>query len=147
MQNICPPPFGVYAPSVAFFNDDESLDLESLTQHVKRLLESGVTGIVVQGSNGEATHLSHQERTQVIAHIRSVAAQFKKSPVIIAGCSANSVRETVEYSVEAKGAGADYALVLPPNYWAGAMSKPVLKSFYVEVSYCTGYLVPNSNDT
>ncbi|KAJ6445473.1 dihydrodipicolinate synthase [Purpureocillium lavendulum] len=36
-----PPPFGVYAPVVCFFTDDEEIDFESIKQHVKRLLGSG----------------------------------------------------------------------------------------------------------
>lgn len=133
MPSAQPPPFGVYTPGVTFFNEDETVDFESLTCHVKRLVDSGVTGFVVHGSNGEATHLSHEERSQIICHVRTTARNFNAELVIIAGCSANSVRETLEYIGEAQIAGADYALVLPPNYWSAAMSKSVLKSFYVEV--------------
>ncbi|KAJ5433673.1 uncharacterized protein N7458_012829 [Penicillium daleae] len=129
-----PPRYGVYTPVVTFFNDDESIDLDSIAQHVRRLLTSGVSGLVIHGSNGEATHLSHEERFEVIRQVQVTAKQVNVKPVIIAGCSANSVRETLQFIAEAHKAGADYALVLPPNYWSAAMSKPVIKSFYVEVA-------------
>lgn len=67
------------------------------------------------------------ERVRIIRHIRSISKTFNATPVLIAGCSANSVRETLELIKEAQEAGADYDLVFPPNYWAGAMNKPVLK--------------------
>ena len=42
------PPRGVYAPLVAFFHEDETLDLTSLKQHVLRLGKSGAAGLVIQ---------------------------------------------------------------------------------------------------
>jgi 4-hydroxy-2-oxoglutarate aldolase len=128
-----PPRYGVYTPVVTFFNEDETIDYDSIAQHVRRLLTSGVTGLVIHGSNGEATHLSHEERSEIIHQMRATAKQVHVTPVIIAGCSANSVRETLQHIGEAHKASADYALVLPPNYWSAAMSKSVIKSFYIEV--------------
>ena len=128
------PPRGVYAPVVCFFNDDETIAFDSITAHVNRLLSSGVTGLVVHGSNGEATHLLAEEKLQVTRHIRSVISSSSNSQaIIISGCSANSARETVLSIAASKEAGADFALVLPPNYWAAAMSKPVIRNFYLEV--------------
>ncbi|KAK7209179.1 hypothetical protein V2G26_016357 [Clonostachys chloroleuca] len=128
------PPFGVYTPVVCFFNDDESINFDAVTQHVQRLLSSGVAGLVIHGSNGEATHLFPEEKIEVIRHARKLIAEAKSNAVIISGCSANSARETVRNIEMAKEAGADFALVLPPSYWAAAMSKPVIKTFYLEVA-------------
>ncbi|KAJ5693025.1 aldolase [Penicillium macrosclerotiorum] len=129
-----PPPFGVYCPMVTFFKDDESVDYESITHHVHRLLQSGVSGIVIHGSNGEATHLLHEERAQIIRHVREVSCKEYPKNILIAGCSASSVYETILFIREAQEAGADYALILPPSYWSAAMSKPVLKNFYTQVA-------------
>lgn len=133
-----PPPAGVYAPMVTFFLDDETIDYASITKHVQLLTESGVTGIVIHGSNGEATHLTHQEREDVIRHVRKTLQESQRQCTIIAGCSANSVREAVTYIGEAQSAGADFALVLPPSYWAAAMSPPVIKTFYSQVGKLAG---------
>ncbi|KAJ4269867.1 hypothetical protein NW762_001536 [Fusarium torreyae] len=128
------PPFGVYVPVVNFFNQDESLNFDAIGQHVSRLLQSGVRGLVIHGSNGEATHLLSEERIQIIRHIKDLVSQSNSDAVIIAGCSANSVFETRRHIQAAHEAGADFALVLPPNYWSAAMSKPVIKNFYLEVA-------------
>ncbi|KAI9925482.1 hypothetical protein ASPWEDRAFT_113821 [Aspergillus wentii DTO 134E9] len=128
-----PPKYGVYSPMVTFFHPNEDIDYSSITKHAQRLLSSGVSGLVIHGSNGEATHLLHDERAKIIRHVRDIAKEYPET-VIIAGCSANSARETLLYINEAKDAGADYALVLPPSYWSAAMSKPVLRAFYVEVA-------------
>ncbi|KAH7486194.1 hypothetical protein FOMA001_g4033 [Fusarium oxysporum f. sp. matthiolae] len=128
------PPFGVYTPVVTFFNDDESINYDAITQHVSRLLQAGVKGLVVHGSNGEATHLLSDERAQVIRHIRGLVSRFNSDAVIIAGCSANSVLKTVRHIQAACDAGADFALVLPPSYWSAAMNKQVIKAFYLGVA-------------
>ncbi|KAH7140190.1 hypothetical protein B0J13DRAFT_62349 [Dactylonectria estremocensis] len=134
MAPTCPPR-GVYAPVVAFFHEDETLDFEALRAHVTRLAKAGVAGLVIQGSNGEAPHLLHSERQQVIA---TAAAVLKENgvpgAVIIAGCGAQSTRETIQLCEEAKQAGADYALVLAPSYWTGAMQKPVVFKFFDDVA-------------
>lgn len=117
MANL--PPRGVYAPVVAFFHEDESLDLEALKAHVTRLAKGGVAGLVIQGSNGEAPHLLHSERQEVIATAAGVLKEYgQPNAVIIAGCGAQSTRETVQLCKEAKESGAQFALVLSPSYWS-----------------------------
>jgi 4-hydroxy-2-oxoglutarate aldolase len=129
-----PPPSGIYVPMVCFFTPDESIDYEANKSHILRLARSGITGLVIHGSNGEATHLLHSERQEMIKHVRSVLddAGFK-DVLIIAGCSANSIRESIMYAQEAKEAGAKYGLLLPPSYWAASMSADVILRFYKEV--------------
>lgn len=69
------PSYGVYTPVVTYFNEDESVDYATVAQHINRLLDSGVKGLVIHGSNGEATHLTHGERSQLIAHARSIISR------------------------------------------------------------------------
>lgn len=152
MAPTCPPR-GVYAPVVAFFNEDETLDFGALKAHITRLAKAGVAGLVIQGSNGEAPHLLHSERQEVIATASSVLKESGiPGAVIIAGCGAQSTRESIQLCEEAKQAGADYALVLSPSYWseyapsgsissteltsypAGAMQKPVIFKFFDDVA-------------
>lgn len=130
------PTFGVYTPLVTFFNDDESIDFTSTKAHIKRMIEGGVTGLVLQGSNGEAPHLTHSERTEIIKTAREQATALGATELkLIAGCGASSVRETLSYIAEAKAAGADFALVLPPAYWSAAMSPTVVEGYFSSV--CT----------
>ncbi|KAI1170770.1 mitochondrial putative 4-hydroxy-2-oxoglutarate aldolase [Nemania sp. FL0916] len=111
---------GVYVPTPCFFDTEtEDIDTDSIAHHVVRLARAGVTGIATQGSNGEAVHLTHSERQLVTATTRSAldGAGFSHIPVIV-GCAAQSVRETIELCRGAAEAGGDYALVLPPSYYA-----------------------------
>jgi len=111
---------GVYVPTVCFFDPEtEDLDTATIASHAVRLAKAGVTGLTTQGSNGEAVHLTHAERQTVTSATRSAlsAAGFSHLPVLV-GCGAQSVRETISYCREAYTAGGDYALVLPPSYYA-----------------------------
>ncbi len=129
------PPFGVYTPIVTFFNEDESLDLDATRQHVIRVAESKVAGLVIQGSNGEAPHLLHDERQTLIRTVKETLNQNGYSSIkLIVGCGAASVRETLLYLAEAQAAGADYGLVLPPAYWTAAMTVPVVEKFFSDAS-------------
>ncbi|PMD55773.1 aldolase [Hyaloscypha bicolor E] len=115
---------GVYVPTVCFFDPvTEDLDKETIATHAIRLAQVGVTGLTTQGSNGEAVHLTHAERQTVTATTRSAlnSAGFSHLPVLV-GCGAQSVRETIIHCREAYTAGGDYALVLPPAYYAPLFS-------------------------
>lgn len=86
---------------------------------------------------GEALHLSHSERIDVIKSSRKALdeAGFSELP-IIAGTGAGSTRETIELSKAAAAAGADYAIVIASGYFAGVLAshRRALKAFFSEVS-------------
>ncbi|KAK3316251.1 hypothetical protein B0H66DRAFT_287690 [Apodospora peruviana] len=111
---------GVYVPTMCFFEDGtENVDTATIARHAVRLARAGVTGLATQGSNGEAVHLTHSERQLVTATTRKALndAGFEHMPIIV-GCGSQSTRETIQYCCEAWEAGGDYALVLPPAYYA-----------------------------
>ncbi|KAF4344923.1 dihydrodipicolinate synthetase [Fusarium beomiforme] len=111
---------GVYVPTLCFFDPDtEDVDTAAIAAHAVRLAQAGVTGLATQGSNGEAVHLAHSERQLVTATTRAALNDggFSHVPVIV-GCGSQSTRETIQYCHEAWEAGGDYALVLPPSYYA-----------------------------
>ncbi|KAL2154537.1 hypothetical protein VTH82DRAFT_3213 [Thermothelomyces myriococcoides] len=133
-----PLPRGVYVPMPAFFTNNDEVDIPATQRHVARLLAAGVTGLVVHGSNGEAVHLSRRERrgiAEAVADAVRHEADYSHAPVpIIAGCSAQSVRETVELCREAKDAGATHALILPPSYYRGLMDADGIVGYYARVT-------------
>lgn len=111
---------GVYVPTMCFFEDGtEDVDTDTIARHAVRLARAGVTGLATQGSNGEAVHLTHAERQLVTATTRKALNEsgFSHMPIIV-GCGSQSTRETIQYCREAWEAGGDYALVLPPSYYA-----------------------------
>lgn len=126
---------GAYAATLTFFNDDELIDVESLRTHITRLARAGLSGIVVLGSNGEAAHLSEDEKYVVISTVRQVLNDtgFGQMPVI-AGASAQSARECIRLCKDSARAGASHVLVLPPSYYKAAMTPDVICGFYEKVA-------------
>jgi dihydrodipicolinate synthase/N-acetylneuraminate lyase len=127
---------GVYVPTVAFFHPEtEELDLETTANHAIRLAKSGVQGITTQGSNGEAVHMSREERIIVTLTTRKALddSGFGYMPIIV-GCGAQSTRETIQLCDDAHRAGGDYALVLPPSYYRGLHAKSTVMDFFRDIA-------------
>lgn len=126
---------GVYVPTVAFFQPDEELDFPIIEAHAVYLALAGVTGLVTQGSNGEAVHLDRSERYAVTAHTRGAldGAGFSSLPVIV-GCGASSTRVTIRFCQDAAAAGGDYAIILPPCYYKNLVSNEALLNHFRAVA-------------
>lgn len=127
---------GIHVPTPAFFDPvTEDLDLKTIAMHTVRLAQAGVMGITTQGSNGEAVFLSHKERDLVTSTTRKALddAGYGDLPIIV-GCGAQSTRETIELCTDAFHAGGDYALVLPPSYYAGLHAKDSVMNFFKDVA-------------
>lgn len=134
MTLVSPPRQGVYAPTLTFFHADGRIDIEATVDHALWLAKSNLAGLVIMGSNGEAPLVEREERHQIISAIRRVLRENEiKDTTLIVGCGAQSLRATVALIEDAKEAGADFALVLPPSYWPPAMTKPVLLRYYDKV--------------
>lgn len=122
---------GIYPPVPTFFDADEELDLATLREHITRLRTHGIANFVALGSNGEAMHLTPDERRQVIAAIREAGGAEAQ---VLAGAGALSTRETIALTQLAADAGADVALILPPHHYRSAMTPPVLRAHYFAVA-------------
>ncbi|MDQ6661213.1 MAG: dihydrodipicolinate synthase family protein [Chloroflexota bacterium] len=122
---------GIYPPVPTFFDDQDELDLPTLQKHIRRLAETGIAGYVVMGTNGEAVHLTSDERAQVIEAAREAAGS---TVPILAGCGEQSTRATLANCREAARYGADAALVLPPFYFKGRMNNTALIAHYQAVA-------------
>ncbi|PBL03877.1 aldolase [Armillaria gallica] len=130
-----PPPPGYYVPAVLFMTESEDFDVPAIKAHVLRLAKGGVTGILVQGSNGEAQFLSREERIEAIKLTRKTLDENGfQNTVVIAGTGAQSTRETKQFNVDAKEAGASHALVLTPSTWPPQMTVDNVIKFHTEVA-------------
>ncbi|MHB8595978.1 MAG: dihydrodipicolinate synthase family protein [Ktedonobacteraceae bacterium] len=122
---------GIYPPLPTFFDEQEELDLATLQRHMQRIVHSGIAGYVLMGSNGEAVHLSSDERKREIETARQTAG---KDAQILAGCGEQSTLATIANCRQAAQSGADFALVLPPFYFRGRMNSAALLAHYRTVA-------------
>lgn len=85
--------------------------------HQTLLPDGTAVGIVALGSSGEAVHLSHHERREILLAARQVLdadASLAAIP-LIAGTPASSTRETIELTRQAAECGVDFAMVITPG--------------------------------
>ena len=138
MASALPP--GIYVPMPTFFLDEpateQPVDVDTVAKHVQFLIAAGVHGVVCMGSTGEAVHLTEEERQLVIRTAKKTIDDSGKKAIVIAGCSQESVRGTVNLIKQAKEAGAQYAMVLPPSYFLNwtLNRADVLVSFFTKVA-------------
>jgi 4-hydroxy-tetrahydrodipicolinate synthase len=102
---------GVYAAIVTHFDSNLEVDHAAVAAQVHRLIDGGITGIVPNGTVGEGGSLSNGERREVIETV--VSAVAGRVPVC-AGVSASTAEQAAAYARDAKTAGADSVMTLPP---------------------------------
>jgi 4-hydroxy-tetrahydrodipicolinate synthase len=102
---------GVYAAIVTHFDAELNVDHDAVAAEVTRLIDAGVHGILPNGTVGEGGSLTREERRAVIA--TAVAAADGQAPVC-AGVSASTAEQAAAYARDARSAGADSLMSLPP---------------------------------
>jgi len=103
--------------------EDGSLDVAGLRKLVEFHIEQGTDGIVAVGTTGESATLDPEEHCEVI---RLVVEQAKGRVPVIAGTGANSTKEAIALTREAKAVGADACLLVTPYY-----NKPTQEGLYL----------------
>jgi 4-hydroxy-tetrahydrodipicolinate synthase len=103
---------GLIPATVTPFTDSGAIDFEELTRHLRQVgSASGLYGIAVNGHAGEILAMNSEERRSVVAHAKSVLPTGLK---LIAGIESHDIDDLVVQGLNAKAAGADMLLVLPP---------------------------------
>jgi dihydrodipicolinate synthase/N-acetylneuraminate lyase len=102
---------GVHAAIVTHFDANLEVDHGAVAEQVRRLIDDGIHGIVPNGTVGEGSSLSRDERRAVIETV--VAAADGRVPVC-AGVSAATAEQAGAYARDARSAGADGVMTLPP---------------------------------
>lgn len=126
------PPAGVLAPAVTFFDHaSDTLDLDSQAKYYAYMAKTGLSGLVVLGTNSETFLLTREERKTLLQTARKACGPDFP---IIAGAGGHSTKQVLEYISDAHEAGADYVLVLPPAYFGKQTTPAVIDSFFHDVS-------------
>lgn len=104
---------GVGVALVTPFNEDLSVDFESLTKLVDYNIENGTGYLVVLGTTAEAATLSAEEKKQVIEHI--IKVNNKRVPLVL-GIGGNNTLEVKKQIEEADLSEFTAVLSVSPYY-------------------------------
>ncbi|KAM5449689.1 putative 4-hydroxy-2-oxoglutarate aldolase [Microsporum audouinii] len=126
------PSAGVWCPAVTFFDPGtDTLDLPAQKRYYAYLASSGLTGLVILGTNAETFLLTREERVQLMQTAReAVGADYP----LMAGVGGHSTCQVLQYIQDAVAAGANYVLVLPPAYFGKATTPTVIRSFFNDIA-------------
>ena len=122
---------GIYTPIATPFRDDGTVDERALAANVSRWMTTPLTGLVVLGSNGEATSLDEAEADRVVEIVR---AGVPSSRPLIAGTGRESTRATIAATRRAAAVGADAALVRTPSFFKPQMTTEAFVRHFTEVA-------------
>ncbi len=121
---------GIFAPIPTPFIDEE-IAYDELAENLAKWGSTGLSGLVVFGSNGEAHFVDEDEKVEVWAFVRK---HLPENKVMIAGTGQESTRATIRLTKKAAKVGAQAALVVNPNFYKGSMKEPALERFYRDVA-------------
>ena len=95
------------------FHEDGSVNFEKLGELLEWHIASGTDGILVLGTTGESTTMSHEEDEAVVAY---TLQKVNHRVPVIAGSGSNDTRTMLEKSKRYAELGADALLVITPYY-------------------------------
>ncbi|KAL1902332.1 hypothetical protein Sste5346_001308 [Sporothrix stenoceras] len=129
-------PPGIHVPSLTWFRDTDAQEIDWDVQraHFQFLATSGLHGVVIAGTNGEAVTLSPEEKTQLVKEVKSAATAAGSDLVVTVGCGGQSTHQVIAETKVAAAAGADFALVLVPSYFHFAMNEDAILAFFEELA-------------
>lgn len=106
---------GIITPIITPFHrdDEQSINYEALKQLIDHLIDKGVNGIFILGSNGEFHVVSHEETIELTK--KTVEYVHHRVPVYV-GTGGNSTQEVIRLSKEVEKAGADALSVITPYF-------------------------------
>jgi 4-hydroxy-2-oxoglutarate aldolase len=122
---------GIFAPITTPFYSDERIYFKKLEFNVARMSLTGLAGIVVLGSTGEAVALDDVETREVL---RVAAMSAHEEKVLIAGIGRESVKATVDLAEAAAGFGYDAVLVRNPCYYRPQLTNEALLHYFRTVA-------------
>lgn len=123
---------GVMIPTTTPFDPvTGEVDPVALRENVRKWASTGVAGLVIGGSTGEAVFLDERER-DLIWDV--VGGALPDGLLFVAGTGAESLRTTLHLTRMAAARGCDAVLVQPPAFYRGAMTPAVVRDHYRAVA-------------
>ena len=105
---------GVWVPVLTPQNSDLLIDKNRFFHHLDWLFQHEINGVVLFGTNGEASSFSAQERMLLLEWVKKEGISNEK---VIVGTGCSALTDTIVLIEHAIGLGYFHHLVLPPFYY------------------------------
>lgn len=123
---------GVYPAVLTMFHEDGSLDLETYHTNIQAQVDAGVQGIIIGGSLGESSTLTHAERIELL---RYTLKHWSNDVDVIINIAEGSTQDATLLAKAAEANGADGIMLLPPMMYKPTDQEVV--DFFIDVAQAT----------
>ena len=110
------------------FKEDLSVDYDQLEKFIDFQIDNGTDSIVICGTSGEASTMSHDEQIEVVS---ACVSHVNGRVPVIAGAGANCTDEALNLAKRSEKAGADGLLVVTP--YSNTATQKGLEEYYTTV--------------
>ena len=122
---------GIFAPINIPFRKDEEVDFEGLTKNLNFYLESKLSGLLINGSNGENKSLNEEEKIKIIESSTQLIAGKK---TVIVGLMYESLYLSKAFIEKISNFKIDFLLVQPPFYFREKFTEEDYYQYFVDIT-------------
>ena len=120
---------GIITPTITVFDQNQKIDFKATEEHIEKLIEAGVNGILFLGSIGEFFAMTSAEKKKLISF--AVKTVNKRVPVLV-GTGGTAAEDVIELSNFAGAEGADGAAVITPYFFQ--FNQQTLYNYYSHIA-------------
>lgn len=120
---------GVFTPNLVPLDERGRIDEAQLRQYVDWLIDRGVHGLYPNGSTGEFTRFTPEERREIM---RIVCDQNRGRVPVLAGAAEANVKETIAACEAYHGFGATAVAIVSPFYYK--LSPESVYAYFKEIA-------------
>lgn len=117
---------GILPPVATPFVDDE-VDLAAMRANCERWMRTGLRGVLLLGTNGEAALIRDDEAVRLVAAAREAVPADR---VLLVGTGRQATRDVIALSKAVAREGADAVLVLTPSVYRNQLTPATLIAHY-----------------
>jgi 4-hydroxy-tetrahydrodipicolinate synthase len=120
---------GIFTPNMVPLDDRDRINEPELRRIVDWLIDSGISGLYPNGSTGEFTRFSFEERKEIV---RIVAEQNRGRRHVLAGAAEANVKRTLEAATYYHSLGCDAVAIVAPFYYK--LSQQGVYAYFSEIA-------------
>ena len=121
---------GILPPVATPFVDDE-VDLAAMRANCERWMRTGLRGVLLLGTNGEAPLIRDDEAVRLVAAAREAVPEDR---VLLVGTGRQATRDVIALSRAVAREGADAVLVLTPSVYRNQLTPGALVAHYLAIA-------------
>ena len=123
---------GVYPAVTTKFTNEGELDLRAFLHGIWKQIEAGVNGIIIGGSLGENSTLTHDDKIELLS---ATINEFRHNVPVLVNVAEGSTKEAIHFIHRLEQTGADGLMVLPPMMYKPTDQEVV--DFFTDIAKST----------